>query len=79
MTIPASERMEIARACGLSEQFLYQCLTGRRSMDPADAVRAERASSGRVRRWHVRSKDSHEIWPELVGLPEAPEVPGLQA
>lgn len=39
------------------------------------AVWLERASGGVLRRWHVRRKDWHLQWPELVGLEGAPPVP----
>lgn len=74
MHISAARRIEIAEALGLSEQYLYQCLTGRGSMRPADAVRVEVESGGELRRWHLRTKDWHRIWPELIGAPGAPEV-----
>ena len=75
MTISAAERRELAALLGCNEQYLYQCLTGRNAMQPLDAVRAERLTGGRLRRWHVRPKDWHLIWPELIGADGAPELP----
>lgn len=34
----------------------------------------ERATEGKVRRWDLRPKDWHEIWPELRDEGGAPEV-----
>lgn len=44
----ASERKQIADELGESEQYLYQCMTGRASMRPAKAVDLERRSAGRL-------------------------------
>lgn len=71
------ERIELASLAGYHEQYLYQCLTGRRSMDPKEAVRVERVTRGRLRRWHLCAKDWHEVWPELIGAEGAPAVPLL--
>jgi DNA-binding transcriptional regulator YdaS (Cro superfamily) len=65
--ITAAERKAIAAAHGVDEQFLYQCLTGRNSMQPADAVRLERATGNRIQRWQLRRGDWHLIWPEVIG------------
>lgn len=66
MDITPTERIELAQALGMNEQFLYQCLTGRRAMDPAQAVIVERVSGGRVTRRMLRRDDWHKVWPELV-------------
>lgn len=75
MSMSAAERKQIADELGLSEQYLYQCMTGRASMEPKEAVRVEEASNGRLRRWQLRTKDWHEVWPELKKLKGAPKVP----
>ena len=69
-----ADRRAIAVACGLNPQYLYQCLTRRRDMDPRQAAALERRSAGRVRRWHV-CRDWHLIWPELIGADGAPPIP----
>lgn len=78
MVMTASERSELAAAVGVNEQYLYQCLTGRKAMKPEEAVRVERASGLRLRRWHVRTQDWHRIWPELIGAEGAPQVPSAE-
>lgn len=69
-----SERAAVATAVGIHDQYLYQCLTGRRPT-PADRCPAiERATSGRVSceelrpdvRWH-RVPDAD--WPHPEGRP----------
>lgn len=75
MDLSPPERREIASLIGCNEQFLYQCLTGRNSMEAKDAVRAERESGGRIRRWDVRTRDWWQYWPELIGTEGAPAVP----
>lgn len=42
---------------------------------PENCVAIERATSQRVRRWDLRPKDWHRIWPELIGAEGAPAVP----
>ena len=73
MTLAAAERRQIAQLVGCNEQFLYQCLTGRNAMDVREAVRVERESEYRIRRWDLRTKDWWQCWPELIGTPGAPD------
>lgn len=72
--LPASERYVIASAIGFHEQYLYQCLTGRR-VTPAERCPAiEMASGGKVVceqlrpdvAWH-RVQDP--AWPHPQGRP----------
>lgn len=72
-SLPASERIAIAAKAGISEQYLYQCLDGRRDMGVRLAVHVERSSNDRVRRWDLRQSDWWEQWPELVGSDGAPK------
>lgn len=62
----------------MHEQYIYQCLTGRKAMDPAAAVRVEKADN-RVRRWDLRQADWHLIWPELIGIEGSPPIPAQQS
>ena len=75
MNITAAERRDLAKTVGVDEQYLYQCLTGRKDMRADEAVRVELQSGRQVRRWHLRSSDWHRIWPELIGTEGAPAVP----
>lgn len=79
MSMSAAERKQIADELGLSEQYLYQCMSGRASMDPKEAVRVEEESGKRLRRWHLRTADWHLIWPELVKTKGAPAIPEAKA
>jgi DNA-binding transcriptional regulator YdaS (Cro superfamily) len=72
MAIPPEDRKRIAATVGVNEQYLYQCLTGRRDMNPAEARRIERDTAGEIRRWDICQKSWHLIWPELIGVPGAP-------
>jgi DNA-binding transcriptional regulator YdaS (Cro superfamily) len=73
--ILAPERIALAAQLGISEQYLYQCLTGRKAMNAEEAVRVERESGCRLHRWDLRRADWHRIWPELIGTEGAPPVP----
>jgi DNA-binding transcriptional regulator YdaS (Cro superfamily) len=64
MELTVAQRRQLATDLGLSEQYLYQCLTGRRDMDPVEAVRCERDSGGVLSRFAVCRKRGPEIWPE---------------
>lgn len=77
--ITATERIKLAQALGINEQFLYQCLSGRRAMDPAQAVRIESATFGRVSRRMLRRSDWHLIWPELVNAEHPAPITTAQA
>ncbi|MBA4341170.1 MAG: hypothetical protein C0423_03335 [Methylibium sp.] len=59
----------------MDDRYLYQVLTGRREMEPMQAVDVERRSGGRLRRWHLRTRTWASIWPELVGTEGAPPPP----
>jgi len=78
MNMTAADRKALAEQVGSDEQYLYQCLTGRKAMKPEEAVRIERQSGQRVRRWDLRPADWHRIWPELIGAEGAPAIPAEQ-
>lgn len=78
MEISPSERKALAEQLGIHEQYLYQCLTGRKDMRTDEAVRVESDSGGRLRRWHLRTNDWWKHWPELIGIDGAPEIPAEQ-
>jgi len=42
---------------------------------PENCVSIEQATNGAVKRWDLRPKDWHRIWPEIIGTDGAPEVP----
>lgn len=59
-------RKALAQTLGLNEQYLYQCLTGRRQMKAGEALRCERDSGGAISRKQLRQRDWQAIWPELA-------------
>lgn len=75
VAISSDERKQLSEQLGINDDYLYQLLTGRREMDAIEAVRLEIRSGRRLRRWHLRARTWHEIWPELVGMEGAPPVP----
>ena len=62
--ISPADRRRIAQATGVDDRYLYQCLTGRRDMEPARAVRIELAMQGEVTRFDLCQKNGAGIWPE---------------
>ena len=64
--ITPAQRRDIAAKVGVHEQYLYQCLTGRRDMNPAEARRIEQETGGVLTRQMLCQKTWHGIWPELA-------------
>jgi len=60
------DRKRLAALTGIDEQYLYQCLTGRRDMNPERARRAEAETKGELTRQMLCQKTYAGIWPELV-------------
>jgi len=65
--ITPEERRRLAEKVGMSEQYIYQCLTGRREMSALEAVRIEQESGGVITRKMVCTASWADIWPELLG------------
>lgn len=64
-----SERNTLAGVLGVNPAYLYQCLTGRRDMNPAEALRLETQSGALITRQQLCQKTWHGIWPELPAAP----------
>ena len=64
--ITPDERRQLAEKVGINEQYLYQCLTGRREMSASEAVRVEQETNGRLNRKMLCQDSWNAIWPELV-------------
>lgn len=56
-----------------SEAYLYQCLTGRRDMGPAEARRVVDATNGELHLWDICQATWGAIWPELMSQAAAPD------
>lgn len=69
--ITPKERQAWAIKLGINEQYLYQCLTGRRDMGPTEARRVEAESDGAITRQMICQKTWQGIWPELATDKEA--------
>lgn len=67
--ITPPRRRELAAKVGVHEQYLYQCLTGRRDMNPTEARRIETDTDGELSRQMLCQKTWHGIWPELTAIP----------
>jgi hypothetical protein len=67
-------RREWAISCGTTLGHLRNCIYAPKSPAPETCVLIERNSGGKVRRWHTRPADWARIWPELIGVHEAPIV-----
>jgi DNA-binding transcriptional regulator YdaS (Cro superfamily) len=70
------DRRRLAELVGVNPATLYQALTAKGAgFSPAECVRIERESQLELRRWDLRPKDWHLIWPELIGAEGAPAIP----
>lgn len=69
----AEDRRRLAELVGVNAATLYQALTSKGAgFSPAECVRIERESAHELRRWDLRPRDWHLIWPELIADVDAP-------
>jgi DNA-binding transcriptional regulator YdaS (Cro superfamily) len=72
----ADDRRRLAEKVGVNPATLYQALTAKGAgFSPTECVRIERESDLELRRWNLRPRDWHLIWPELIGIDGAPPLP----
>jgi len=64
----------VAKELGVSVQAVCFWRDGKREIPPEHLAILEGLCGGAVRRWHMRPKDWHLIWPELVGMQGAPAI-----
>ena len=67
-------RNDFARRCETSIGHLRNIAYGKKCS--AELAALIEATSGRaVRRWHLRPRDWHRVWPELVSAKGRPPIP----
>lgn len=68
---------ELASRLGIKPIYLSQLAARQDGREPSAAlcVDLERETDNKVRRWDLRPKDWHRIWPELIGVEGAPAIP----
>ena len=64
--VTPDDRRYWADVFGLNEQYLYQCLSGLRNMDPTRALSIETESKGALTRRMLCQDTWAGIWPELA-------------
>ncbi len=64
--ITTERRRQLAVKHKVNVQYLYQCLTGRRDMNPAEAMRVETESGKELTRQMLCQKTYAGIWPDLL-------------
>lgn len=65
-TITPERRRQLAEQHEVDPQYLYQCLTGRKNMNPTSARRVEDATGGELTRKMLCQGTWSGIWPELA-------------
>lgn len=75
---PRGTAAELARALSVHPVTVSQWASGIKAVSVERCVPVEEATEGIVRRWDLRPDDWHRIWPELIGVEGAPEVPATQ-
>jgi DNA-binding transcriptional regulator YdaS (Cro superfamily) len=73
-TVTPSQRVKVAEAIGLNEQYLYQCLTGRRPTPELHCPGIEREFNGEITVEELRPDVSWQRvpdphWPHPKGRP----------
>lgn len=61
----SKRRKELCREHGLSDAYIYQCLSGKKQMKSKEATRIERITGGEITRQMLRRDDYWLIWPDL--------------
>jgi DNA-binding transcriptional regulator YdaS (Cro superfamily) len=77
--IALSRRRELAQLHCINDDWLYQCLTGRRDMDPVKALELESATNGEITRFMVCQTRGRLIWPELATTTDTTTTEGQGA
>lgn len=77
----APSMVEFARRCDCNSDQIRQWRHAYDDRQPGAqmCVVIEVMSERKVRRWDLRPRDWHLIWPELVGTEGAPPIPTAQA
>lgn len=76
-TLPRGGGAALAEKLGISRVYFMQLAARQDGREPSPelCVSIERESLLQVRRWDLRPKDWHRIWPELIGTDGAPDLP----
>ncbi len=65
--------VDLARLIGAPPVLVSQWRSGVRAVPIERCTEIEAATERAVRRWDLRPEDWGRIWPELIGMPGAPE------
>lgn len=74
-SIPSNDVVGLAERCQTTDKYLWKLARGaKRGLRPHPKLSAliERESNQMVRRWESNPEEWMQIWPELVGSPDAP-------
>lgn len=74
--ITPTRRKELAQIHSVNADYLYQCLTGRRDMKNAEAMRIETESNGELTRQMLCQSSYMDVWPDLKPKEQAEKVGG---
>lgn len=65
----------LARALGITPPTVSQWVGGGRPIPLERCPHIEQLTNGEIRRWDLRPDDWFLIWPELINVKGAPDVP----
>lgn len=74
-SLSPEDRRRLADKVKVNAATLYQALTAKGAgFSPLECVRIEKDSDGELRRWDLRPRDWHLIWPELIDAEGSPAI-----
>lgn len=77
--ITPERRRQLAEKHKIHEQYLYQCLTGRRDMSPAQAMALETETQGELTRQMLCQKTYAGIWKDLTTKPPLADLASTES
>lgn len=72
-SMSTAEQAEFADRCRTSIGYLRKAISTGQELGPEICAQIDVVSAGSVRRWDLRPRDWHLIWPELVRADGSPD------
>lgn len=72
---PKDEQDAMMRLAGTTVGYVRKTVSSGKNFGALISVRIESVTEKAVMRWDLRPNDWWQIWPELIGHPDAPFIP----